>query len=76
MGTFANCEDLDKMQHNAAFYQGLHCLLRLKQPSGTVIHQIKYSTCDPLQYKMGSLIFTVSICNGKNPSEYKGIKKK
>ena len=25
------------MQHNAAFHQGLHCLLRLKEPSGTEI---------------------------------------
>ena len=35
MGTFANSEDPDEMQHNAAFHQGLHCLLRLKQ---TEIH--------------------------------------
>ena len=33
----ANSEDLDEMQHHAAFHQGLHCLLRLKQPSGTDI---------------------------------------
>ena len=33
MGTLANSEDPDEMLHNAAFYQGLHCLLRLKQPS-------------------------------------------
>ena len=26
------------MQHYAAFHQGLHCLLWLKQPSGTQIH--------------------------------------
>ena len=31
MGTFANSEDPDVMQHNAAFHQGLHGLLRLKQ---------------------------------------------
>ena len=30
MGTFANSEDPDEMQHNAAFHQGLHCLLKLK----------------------------------------------
>ena len=24
-GTFANSEDPDEMQHNAAFHQGLHC---------------------------------------------------
>ena len=38
MGTFSNSEDPDEMQHNATFHQGLHCLLRLKQPSGTEIH--------------------------------------
>ena len=35
MGTLANSEDPDEMQHKAAFNQGLHCLLRLKQLSGT-----------------------------------------
>ena len=34
MGTVANSEDPDEMQHYAAFHQGLHCLLRFKQPSG------------------------------------------
>ena len=29
-GTLVNSEDLDEMQHNAAFHQGLHYLLRLK----------------------------------------------
>ena len=33
MGTLTNSEDPDEMQHNAAFYQGLHCLPRVKQPS-------------------------------------------
>ena len=37
MDTLANSEDLDEMQHNAAFHQGLHCLLRLKQSSETVL---------------------------------------
>ena len=45
MCTFQNCEDPDEMQHNAAFNQGLHCLLRLKHPSGTEKHhQIENST--------------------------------
>ena len=35
MSTLAKSEDPDKMQHDAAFHQGLQCLLRLKQPSGT-----------------------------------------
>ena len=47
-GTLANIEDSDEMQHNAAFHQGLRCLLRLKQPSGTEIHHnLETSTCDP-----------------------------
>ena len=39
MSTLANSEDPDEMQHNAAFHQGLHCLLRLKQSSGSEIHK-------------------------------------
>ena len=63
MGTLANSEDPDKMQHNAAFHQGLHCLLRLKQPSGIEIHQyLVNSTCDPLKHTMGSPIHVVSLC--------------
>ena len=38
MGTLANSEDPDEMQHNAELHQGMHCLLRLKQSSGTEIH--------------------------------------
>ena len=34
IGNLANSEDPDKMQHYAAFYWGLHCLLRFKQSSG------------------------------------------
>ena len=29
MSTFANSEDPDEMQHNAAFHQSLHCLFRV-----------------------------------------------
>ena len=72
MGMFANSENPDEKQHDTAFYQGLHCLLRLKQPSGTEIHHIENSTCDPLQYKMDSLIFSVSIFNGKIHQNTKG----
>ena len=60
-GTLTNSEDQDEMQHNAAFHQGLHFLLRLKQPAGTVIrHNLENSTCDPLKYSIGSPILTVS----------------
>ena len=68
MGTLANSEDPDEMQHNAAFHQGLHCLLRLKQPSDTLIHVhdiLENTTCDPLTSTMVSPILIISICMGK-----------
>ena len=37
MRTFANSEDPDEMLHNAAFYQGLHCLSRSKRSSDNTI---------------------------------------
>ena len=64
---FGNSEDPDEMQHNAAFHQDLHCLLRLKQPSGTdKHHDLETSTGDPLKYKMDNSILIVSICMGKS----------
>ena len=70
--TLANTEDPDEMQHNAAFHQDLHCLLSLKQSSGTEIHHnLENYTSDPLKYTMGSPILIVSICIRK--SEYKGL---
>ena len=63
MGTLANSEDPDEMQHNAAFHQGMHCLLRLKQFSGTEKYQkLENSTSDPLNSTMSSPILIVSIC--------------
>ena len=57
MGTLANNEDPDEMQHNAAFHQGPHCLLRLKKLSGTEItHNLENPTCDPFKYTMGTPI--------------------
>ena len=62
MGTLANSEDPDEMQHNVALHQGLHCLLRLKQPSGTEINpNLENSPWDPLKNTMDSPIFIVSI---------------
>ena len=67
MGTLTDSEDPDEMQHNAAFHQGLRCLLRLKHPSGTEKHyNLETSTCDPLKYKMGYPILIASICMGKS----------
>ena len=49
MGTLANIEDPYELQHNAAFHQGLHCLLRLKRPSGTELrHSLKKFYLRPL----------------------------
>ena len=33
MCTLTNSEDTDEMLHNAAFHQGLHCLLKQKLSS-------------------------------------------
>ena len=66
-GTLANSEDPDEMQHYAAFHQGLHCSLRLKQPSWKEIHHILETfICDPLKYKIDYHILIVSIYVGKS----------
>ena len=68
MATLAYIEDLDKLQHHAgfhygAFHQGLHCLLKLKQPAETEIHHnLDTSSCDPLKYKLVSPILIVTLC--------------
>ena len=49
MGTLANSDDPDEMQHNAAFHQDRHCLLRLKQSSEKEIQfLLEIITCDAL----------------------------
>ena len=75
MGTMANSEDPDEMQHNAAVHPGLHCLLSLKQPSGTEMHHyIEHSTCDPLKNTIGSPMLSYQYV-WENPSEHKGLMK-
>ena len=72
MGVLVNSEGPDEMQHNAAFYQGLHSFLRLKQPSGTKIHHnLEHATCDPLKYTIGSPIWVLYVW--ENPPAYKGF---
>ena len=62
-----NSEDSVEMQHIAAFHQGLHCLQRSKQLSGTEIHHnLENFICDPLKYTMDIPIFIVSICMVKS----------
>ena len=53
MCTFANSEDPDEMLHNAAFHQGLHCLLGQKRYSEKEIQSIlENKTCDTSVYTM------------------------
>ena len=60
MGTLANSEDPGEIQHNAAFHQGLHRLLRLNQPSRTEKqHNLENTTCGPLKYSTGSQLLIV-----------------
>ena len=67
-GTLANSQNAAY----AAFHEDLHCLLRLKQPSGTEMHSLEISTCDPLKYKMG-IPYLLNQDVWENPSEYKGL---
>ena len=77
MGTFANSEDPDEMQHKTAFHQGtcMHYFLRLKQPLGPEKHQnLENSTCDSLKYTIARQYHTYCInVYGKIPSEYNGL---
>ena len=57
------------MQHNVAFHHELHCLLRLKQFSGTEIHHnLENSTCDLFTY-----MYLLYQYIWEDPSEYKGL---
>ena len=50
IGYLCKHEDPDEMTQNAAFHQGLHCLLNQIQTSGTELHNhFEISTCDPLK---------------------------
>ena len=53
MGTLGNSEHPDEMQLNAAFIQGLHCLLGQNRCSEKEIWYIlEIITCDPSAYTM------------------------
>ena len=61
------------MQHNAAFLQGMRCLLRLKHSQGREIHdKLEISICDPLTQRVTYLLHQYVW---ENPSEYKGLNK-
>ena len=57
MFTVANTEDQDEMQHNTAFHQGQHCVLKLKQFSEKQMISVKYYNMWPLNdYDEPSLV--------------------
>ena len=61
-GILANSVDPDEMQHNAAFHQGLNCLLQFNQSSWKEIHHyLENSTQGPLKYTMCSPILSYCI---------------
>ena len=61
MRTLANSKDPDEILHNAAFHQGLHCLLRQKRSSEKEILFLReIITCDPSIYTMNHPKFIVS----------------
>ena len=64
MGNLTNSKDPDEIQHNAAFHQGLHCLLLLRGPLRTTIHH----NLESLQMHNGpsSPILIVLIGMGKS----------
>ena len=51
MGTLANSEDPDEIPHNAAFHQGLHCLIRHNQSSEIEMHYSGGKLCN--SYNIG-----------------------
>ena len=70
MGTLANSEDPDEMQHDAAFHQGLHCLLRSKQHSETeMYHDLENSTWNSLNTQW-EVPFSLYQYVWENPLEY------
>ena len=63
MGTLTNSEDPDEMPHNAAFHQGLHCLLRpnnLQRKKYNIF--LKIITCNPSIYTMDHPDFIIHTC--------------
>ena len=52
MSIFANSEDPEEMQHNAAFNQGLHCLQRLNRSSGKRIKYVCQRTSDSFLFNL------------------------
>ena len=74
MGTLSNSEDPDEMPHDAAFYLGLHCLLRLKHFSEKEIEiYLEIITCGPSLYTMNHPEFIV-LYQMEEPIRIQGVK--
>ena len=61
--SLVNNDDPDKMPHNAAFHQGIHCFITMKQKqySAKEIHfYVESTTCDPSVYTMDHPRFIAS----------------
>ena len=65
MGIIANSEDLDEMQHNAAFHQGMHCLLKKFKQTFTDRSTPFLIKSYLEMYKMNNSILMASIYIGK-----------
>ena len=65
-------EDPDEMLHDAAFHQGLHCLLKLKHLSGTRIHvhhNLDNSTFPPSKNILSSPIL-IALISGSTVAQW------
>ena len=68
MGPFVNSVNPHDISQNAAFHQGLHCLLKQNQSSEKEIQYFYFLeniTCDPSIYIMDHPDLTVSNLMGK-----------
>ena len=73
MGTLADNEGPDEMPQKAAFHQGLHFLMRLKQFSGTEMHHnLEIQTYGPLNIQW-TILSLLHLYVWENPTEYKGL---
>ena len=71
--TFANSEDSGEMQHIAAFYQGLHCLLNLERLQTKEYNIFENYNLTPLDlYNRLSQVYCIKP-EEKNPLIYKGL---
>ena len=59
MITLANREDQEEMWHNAAFHQGLQCLLRRKLSSKKMQFYLEIEACNPSKYSGTSQVYCI-----------------